>query len=380
MKILFFSHKFGFPTTTFIRNETEAFHKTDSIKYICNSVYSKTNTPEYVDIIPYKENVIIKKIKWWLWKADLVCNFQNKSFSNDLNKSISEFNPDVIHCHFGYESLMLLDNISDFEKRKIIIHFHGYDASAMTRKKSYIKKLKHYLSKPNIYTISCNAFFIDKFKKEFDITLSQSSVVKCGVDTQNVFSIPESNTVQNQRIIIQVSSFAEKKGHVYTLQAFAKVLANPNFSDVKLFLTGDGKRKAELELLVSKLNISNNVVFLGTLTPKEVAQNLSKASVFVHHSITDSTGDMEGIPTSIMEAMAFKLPIVSTIHSGIPELIVDGENGYLVQEKDIDKYALRIMDALNMGKLLINREKIISEYNIEHHNDLLRKIYQDLLH
>jgi colanic acid/amylovoran biosynthesis glycosyltransferase len=80
-----------------------------------------------------------------------------------------------------------------------------------------------------------------------------------------------------------------------------------------------------------------------------------------------------------MEAMAFNLPIVSTIHSGIPELVTEGVNGYLVREKDVDNYALRIMDALKMGKLSINRDKIINEYNLESHNNLLKLIYNDCL-
>jgi colanic acid/amylovoran biosynthesis glycosyltransferase len=187
-----------------------------------------------------------------------------------------------------------MDNINDLEQRKIIVHFHGYDASAMIKKKSYVKKLKFYLSKPNIFTISCNDFFITKFTKELGIKLSYSNVLKCGIDVANVFSLNQINEKQEERLLIQVSSLAEKKGHEYTILAFAKVLTNPNYSDLKLLLTGEGRRKDDLKSLVDSLNISSNVVFLGTLSPIEVAHYLAKASVFVHHSITDSSGDMEG--------------------------------------------------------------------------------------
>jgi hypothetical protein len=62
MRILYFSSSFGSPTTTFIRNETEAFSKTDKIKYISNSLYTGFIQPEYVEVIPFRENLLIKKL------------------------------------------------------------------------------------------------------------------------------------------------------------------------------------------------------------------------------------------------------------------------------------------------------------------------------
>jgi colanic acid/amylovoran biosynthesis glycosyltransferase len=377
MKILYYSHTFGSPTTTFIRNETDFFCKTNTIKYLCNSVYDDKNKPNYVIQIPFIENKIIKKIKWWSWKLDLFCFFWSYQFSKKINKLINEFKPDIIHCHFGYEALMLLDNLYDLHEHKIIIHFHGYDASAMTRKKSYVNKLKYYLRKENIFTISCNQFFLDRFKNELNINISHFFVLNYGINTENIFKISNSINSNNDRFIIQVSSLVEKKGHEYTIHAFKKIIEHPEYRDIKLLLTGEGKRKIELLELVYSLGLKSKVIFLGILSPKEVAQYLSKALVFVHHSITDSSGDMEGIPNSIMEGMAMELPIVSTLHSGIPELIEDGINGYLVKEKDIDNYALKIVDALKMGKLSINREKILNEYNIQMHNDLLAEFYKN---
>ncbi len=375
MRILYFSNSFGTPTTTFIRNETEAFNKTDQIKYVCNFLYSAIKRPDYIEVIPFEETRIIKKIKWWLWSLDLYCDFKNTLFSKKLNSIINDFRPDIIHCHFGYEALMLLDNIDEFEKRKIIIHFHGYDATAMTRKNSYIKKLKYYLSKDNIHTISCNQYFIDKFKNEFHIPISNYFVLKYGIDTNYLFK-PSEVFHYNSPYIIQVSSFAEKKGHEYTIQAFKKITTIDSYQNYKLILIGDGERKIELVNLVEQLKLQDKVVFLGILPPNEVAKYLSKATAFVHHSITDSTGDMEGIPNAIMEAMALNLPIISTIHSGIPELIQDGVNGYLVKEKDINHFASRMIDAIKKGSIPENRKKILTEYSLDLHNTLLSNYYK----
>ena len=376
MKILFFSAIFGSPTTTFIRRETEYFNTIFPTKFLCIKTYPKVIIPDYVEVIPFKGNKVREKINWWLWQGDWFCSFKNKIYAKKINKFITEFNPDIIHCHFGYEALMLLDNIDKFEKKKFIVHFHGYDATAMTRKKSYVQKLKKYLSKPNVFTISCNAFFIQKLSKELAIPISNPFVLKYGIDTKKLFFPADENKLNEEIILLQVSSLVEKKGHIYTIQTFKKLIADRDFENVKLYFTGEGSEKIKLLALVKELGLENKVVFLGTLQPNQVVEYLSKATIFVHHSITSSSGDMEGIPNSIMEAMAMKLPVVSTIHSGIPELIEDGVNGYLVKEKDIENYVLRIKDALKMGKLNQNREKILSEYSVEKHNALLTEIYE----
>lgn len=377
MKILYYSHSFGSPTTTFIRNETEYFNTKYSIKYICSELYHSAGQPSYVTLIPFTENVFKRKIRWLLWKYDINCYFQNKNYAKQLNKTINAFQPDIIHCQFGYEALMLLDNISDFEKRKFIIHFHGYDASKMLRKKSYIKKLKEYLSKPNVYTISCNQFFLNKFKNEFGLKISSPFVLNCGIDTNKLFL--NANKVSENFNFIQVSSLVEKKGHEYTFKAFQKLLQDEIFRNCKLFITGDGERKLVLEKLVKELGIEKNVIFLGLLKPQEVATYLTNSKVFVHHSVIDKDGDMEGIPTAIMEAMAMNLPVVSTFHSGIPELVENGVNGYLVEEKNIEDYTDKLKAALKMEIVSINREKIMNNYSLDIHNNRLDQIYKQIL-
>ena len=100
------------------------------------------------------------------------------------------------------------------------------------------------------------------------------------------------------------------------------------------------------------------------------------ADYFIHHSIVDSRGDMEGIPNALMEAMAMELPVISSIHSGIPELVEDGVNGYLVKEKDVTNYAKRFEDILNFGYLSINREKVIEKFELRAHKRILSQLYQ----
>lgn len=379
MNILFFSYGFGSPTTTFIRNETEFLAKKFKLLYICTELSTYYPTPNYIQLIPYQRTSFFRKIMNLLWKYDILCDFKNKDFSAKIAQAVRSFNPNIIHCHFGFEALTLLDNLENLDNHKIIIHFNGYDASMMMSKKSYLRKLHYYLTKKNVYTISCNQYFLDQFKYKYGIKVAHEFNLKYGVNIDSTF-IPNHNIIPNELpVFIQVASLSEKKGHEYTLHAFKKFIEITNIKKAKLYIIGNGYREAFLKKLVSELEIGENVYFLGTQTPEQVSEIFKRVNVFLHHSITDRYGDMEGIPVAIMEAMSMELPIVSTYHSGIPELVEDGVNGYLVREKDVDTYALKMADALKMGRLPINRIKIINEFNLKDHNDKLHKIYQKII-
>ena len=80
-----------------------------------------------------------------------------------------------------------------------------------------------------------------------------------------------------------------------------------------------------------------------------------------------------------MEAMAMELPVLSSYHSGIPELVTDGVNGYLVNERDIDTYALRMADIISWGKMKVNREVIADEFEIKKHIAKLEAFYLKII-
>ncbi len=129
-----------------------------------------------------------------------------------------------------------------------------------------------------------------------------------------------------------VGRLTEKKGVAYALDAFAEV--RRRHADAQLHIVGDGELRAELEARAAGLELGTSVRFLGLLSPADVAASMTAADLLVAPSVTAANGDQEGIPTVLKEAMAQGMPVLSTRHSGIPELVHDGESGVLVGERD----------------------------------------------
>jgi colanic acid/amylovoran/stewartan biosynthesis glycosyltransferase WcaL/AmsK/CpsK len=97
---------------------------------------------------------------------------------------------------------------------------------------------------------------------------------------------------------------------------------------------GDGPLRASLEALAGQLGITACVTFHGQLAREQVEAVRRRAQIVLVPSVTAADGDEEGIPVVIMEAMAAGVPVIATRHAGIPELVVDGESGLLVPERD----------------------------------------------
>lgn len=368
MKILMYADAFGVGTQTFISQDVEYLSKNHELLFICNKMnHSNSLLNSNVKVLDFKQGYFKRK----LWRYDIYLSYRNNQFKKELNKIIDEFQPDLIHCQFGIESLKLIDNIEN-NMIPLVIQFRGYDASKMLNKKSYVKRLQKVLNRNNHYSIFVAKSLRENLKKH-SINVENSMILHSGIDLSKF--IREANEERNCFTFLQVSSLNQKKGHEYTLKAFAQFLSLQKSKKYKLILTGDGGRKEQLVNLSKELGIENHVKFVGFVSPQEAKILLQNADVFLHHSITPEDGDEEGIPNALIEAMAMELPVLSTYHAGIPELIHDGVHGYLVKEKDVAAYASRMSDIVSWGKLKINREVVAEEFEIGKHIAKLEAFY-----
>ena len=108
------------------------------------------------------------------------------------------------------------------------------------------------------------------------------------------------------------------------------------FPNARLTIAGEGPLEATVRALASDLGVAGAVSFAGFLSEEGLVRLYSESHVFVHPSQLTADQNQEGVPNSMLEAMATGLPVVATLHGGIPEAVTDGKSGLLVPERDVD--------------------------------------------
>lgn len=242
--------------------------------------------------------------------------------------------PDIIHCHYGPmgQRAIFLKDIG--LKTKISTVFHGYDLSAYLREHGP-DAYRELFAKGDLFLP------VSEFWKRTLIDLGcpaeKIMVHHMGIDLQK-FTFRVRHHVDGTPFkVLTIGRLVEKKGHIYAIEAIARLLeAGIN---VHYEIIGDGPLRDKLEQTVDRRNIRANVVFRGAADQETCLAYLNSAHCLLVPSVASARGDMEGIPVVLMEAMASGLPVVSTKHSGIPELLQDRQNGFLVGEKDVGELA-----------------------------------------
>jgi len=181
--------------------------------------------------------------------------------------------------------------------------------------------------------------------------------------------------------VVQASRLVRKKGLATALRAFAAFTkAHPL---AKFTIAGEGPLEAELRGLASSLGLSGSVEFPGFLSQPALVRLYESAHIFVHPSET-AGGDIEGIPNSLLEAMASGLPSVATEHGGIPEVIQNGTTGFLCQEGDwqgISEALLRLAEdpELQSRVAMAGSEFVSGEFSAEKQIANIENLYREAL-
>lgn len=206
-------------------------------------------------------------------------------------------------------------------------------------------------------------------------------LIHCGVDLDFFHQNAGVNTGENDQLqITSVGSLIEKKGHEYLIRACNVLKAQGiNFNTI---IVGGGYLDQKLNDLILKLGLVNQVSLVGKKSQRWVRDRLSKSNVFV--LACTNSGDLDGIPVSMMEAMAMGVPVISTSVSGIPELVRNEETGLLVPERDPKSLAAAIIrlasDPLLRQKLVDQGRMLIEqEYDIAKNVNLLSRIFMDVV-
>jgi glycosyltransferase involved in cell wall biosynthesis len=207
----------------------------------------------------------------------------------------------------------------------------GFDAAEKKTLATY--GARYALSLPKAKAIICVAESMRATLEEIAGPLPNLHVIPCGVDTARF--IP--GTPKEGFNVISVARFAEKKGSLKSIQAFEMLLRD--FPDSQLRMVGDGPLWEEAKEYVSAHGLSESIHFLGAMGQSDYLPLLQESNVFIQHSVLTPSGDSEGTPVAILEASACGLAICSTRHAGIPDAVIEGKTGLLVDEHDVEGMA-----------------------------------------
>lgn len=283
---------------------------------------------------------------------------------------------DIVHCHFGYNGLKSLQ-LRDFGllQGKLITTFHGLDLSQDIQAQG--RHIYDRLFEQGDLFLPVSEYWKQRLI-ELGCDKGKIIVHRMGIDCDS-FAFTQRKLPKVDKIqLISVSRLAEKKGLEYGIRAVAELVKIK--SNIEYTIIGDGPLKEDLQQLIQTLNIGNIVKLIGWRQKTEVIDLLKNSDIFLSPSVTSQSGDQEGIPVALMEAMAIGLPVVSTFHSGIPELVKNNISGFLVPERNVPS----LVDRLNyliehpeirsrMGQL--GHQQVRKHYDVEMLNDRLVELY-----
>ncbi|MEC7784132.1 MAG: glycosyltransferase family 4 protein [Bacteroidota bacterium] len=269
--------------------------------------------------------------------------------------SLKKKKVDVILIQYGNHAFDLLPVL---QKASIpfVIHFHGYDASV----KEVIKRANQYQD------VFRHAAFVIAVSKKMSQMLLEMGCPMSKLILNTYGPNPIFLDVQptfEKKAFISIGRFVDKKAPHLTIMAFAQALkVHP---DAKLFMAGDGVLKNTCFDLVKVLGCEKSVEFLGVITPEEYKERLQQVRGFVQHSKTGLNGDMEGTPLAVLEASAAAVPVISTFHAGIPDVVIHEQTGLLAGEGAIEvmaQHMIRLLDDVDLARELgISGRKRISD-------------------
>lgn len=245
-------------------------------------------------------------------------------------KSLKHHNVDVVLAEYGTTGAEVYEACR-YAKIPLVVHFHGRDCTAYDTIQNYGKRYRKMFA----YASKIIAVSHDMQKRLVELGCPRDKLVYAPCTPDPKFADLQAKLGKKQFCFC--GRFTDKKAPYALVIAFSKVVSK--YPDATLVMSGDGPLLNSTRNIAKVLGLDKQIFFTGSIKPEEFQQILLDSRAYVQHSIRADDGDMEGTPVSIMEASAAGVPVISTFHAGIPDVIVDGETGLLCKELDVNKMA-----------------------------------------
>jgi colanic acid/amylovoran biosynthesis glycosyltransferase len=271
----------------------------------------------------------------------------------------------LIHAHFGPQGYFALKL-----KRKcsipLVTSFYGYDISELARVPLWVKRYQSLFQEGDLFLVEGN--FMKARLAELGCPESKIAIQRVAIPLDKFpYTSKPAKSNDEKVIFIFAGRFCEKKGLIYALQAVAKLKTKyPNF---EFRLIGDGPLKPQVEEFINTNGLAGQVKLLGFLNYENYIKEMQAGDIFLHPSITAKDGNSEGgAPTTILEAQACGMPIVSTYHADIPNVVVPGKSALLANERDVEALYVHLVSLMENRKAWADMGKIGRQFVEKYHN------------
>jgi glycosyltransferase involved in cell wall biosynthesis len=287
------------------------------------------------------------------------------AISSAYRRALRELRPDVVLAEYGTYGVAVREACVSAEI-PLVTFFHGYDAS----RRSVVERLRddyHALFRDAAALIA-PARSLARQLVDLGAPEDKLQVNACGVDLE---LFRGGDPASAAPIFLAIGRFVEKKAPHLLLCSFARL--REMHPEAQLRMIGSGPLLPVCRDLARALGIGDGVHFLGSQPHDVIAEELRHARAFVQHSVEADDGDCEGAPVALIEASAAGVPVISTRHAGIPEIVLDGKTGLLVAEREVESFALRMSELLRQPELAASLGAAARE-RAERHFGLARHI------
>ncbi|EFH5487456.1 colanic acid biosynthesis glycosyltransferase WcaL [Escherichia coli] len=305
---------------------------------------------------------------------------RNLILSAICGRVATPFRADVFIAHFGPAGVTAakLRELGVI-RGKIATIFHGIDISSREVLNHYTPEYQQLFRRGDLM-LPISDLWAGRLQK-MGCPREKIAVSRMGVDMTR-FSPRPVKAPATPLEIISVARLTEKKGLHVAIEACRQLKEQGVAFRYRILGIGPWERR--LRTLIEQYQLEDVVEMPGFKPSHEVKAMLDDADVFLLPSVTGADGDMEGIPVALMEAMAVGIPVVSTLHSGIPELVEADKSGWLVPENDARALAQRLaafsqLDADKLAPVVKRaREKVEHDFNQQVINRELASLLQAL--
>lgn len=283
--------------------------------------------------------------------------------SKTLIRSLKKNKIDVIYAEYGTTGAEVI-GICKEANVPLIVNFHGADSSV----KSILSDYKYKYSELFDFAKAIIVVSVDMKNRLMGIGCPENKITYIANAPSNHFF--EIQPTYQEDSFVTIGRFVDKKAPYYTILAFKKVLEQ--FPIAKLYMIGQGPLFEVCHNIIAQDKLKDSIIMKGVQSHSDIAELYTRVKGFVQHSITSLSGDVEGMPVAVLEASAAALPVISTRHAGIPDVIIENETGFLVDEHDVESmaaYMIKILEeeglAQKMGKA--GRKNIKENFNLDMH-------------